>query len=158
MSLPNDNSKPEMDTAFCSYWQGGRKAKHCRVCAVGDSPCFKLWTAVKALAQRNIILVNRKPGRAFGNRYRIEKPHGNICYLQTMQGKMSHFGLPIEDFLYVTKTSRGGMYETPSRTKQNPFVALILEQIARDPEILSGVDLILAVRAIPRKDKTIQKA
>lgn len=153
--MVNDNPKPEMDTSFCSYWQGDRKAKFCRICATEESPCYKLWAAVKLLAQRNFILVNRKPGRAFRNRYRIEKPHGNICYFQTMQGKKSHFGLPIEDFLYVTKTNRGGMYETPSRTKQNPFVELLLEQIASDQKIPYGAELILAVRAIPSKNKTV---
>jgi hypothetical protein len=43
------------------------------------------------------------------------------------------------------------MYETPSRTKQNPFVALLLQQIADDPEIPNGAELIAVVHAIPRK-------
>jgi hypothetical protein len=140
-----------MDTDFCVYWQGDRRSKYCRVCAIDESPCYRLWMAVKALASRNFVLENRKIGRAFGHRYRIEKPGKNQCYLQTLQGKMAHFGLPIEDFLYVTKTGRGGMYETPSRTKQNPFVALLLQQIADDPEIPNGAELIAVVHAIPRK-------
>ena len=81
-----------------------------------------------------------------------------ICYLQTLQDKQAHFALPIEDFLYVTKTGLGGMYETPSRTKQQPFVGLILTQIQGCPE---GAELIRAVRTVPRKigqlPTTIQK-
>lgn len=146
--------KPEMDTNFCIHWRGDRKAKFCRICAVEGTACFELWAAVKELATRKFILINKKAGRAFGHRYRIENPRGNICYLQTLQDKLSHFGLPIEDFLYVTKTGRGGMYETPSRTKQNPFVSLLLEQIANDTQIPNGAKLIESVRAIPRKDKT----
>jgi hypothetical protein len=143
--------KPEMDVNFCIFWQGNRKSKHCRICAVEGSSCFLLWNAVKSLAQDNCILTNKKIGRAFGHRYQIVKPGKNHCYIQTLQGKMAYFGLPIEDFLYVTKTGLGGMYETPSRTKQNPFVNLILEQIKTDPKIVHGEELIQAVRTIPRK-------
>jgi hypothetical protein len=71
-----------------------------------------------------------------------------LCYVQTLQGKGAHFGLPIEDFLYVAKTGQGGMYETPSRTKQQPFVGLILEQVAKEP---GGAELIRTVRANPTK-------
>jgi hypothetical protein len=140
------DSKPEMDTAFCINWVGDRKTKHCRQCAIEGSACFMLWRAVQSLAHQNFILVNPKQG----HRYQLEPPKKNplICYLQTLQGKHAHFGLPIEDFLYVAKTGYGGMYETPSRTKQQPFVGLILEQIASSPE---GTECIQAVRAIPRK-------
>ncbi|MCW4009320.1 MAG: hypothetical protein NWF05_01700 [Candidatus Bathyarchaeota archaeon] len=148
--------KPEMDTNFCVHWQGDRKAKYCRICAVEDSPCFELWRAVQALASRNFVLVNNKSGRAFGHRYRLEPPRRSpcLCYIQTLQDKRAHFGLPIEDFLYVTRTGLGGMYQTPSRTKQNPFVTLILEQIGDDPQMPNGAKLIEAVRKLPRKNKT----
>ncbi len=142
-----------MDTSFCVFWQGNRRAKFCRICAVEGSSCFELWEAVKTLAERKLVLVNKKPGRAFGHKYRIEKPGKSHCYLQTLQDKMSHFGLPIEDFLYVTKTGLGGMYEAPSRTKQNPFVNLLLEQIVDNLIVPNGAELIAAVRTIPRKTK-----
>lgn len=142
--------KPEMDTGFCVNWQGDRKTKHCRVCVVKGTPCFELWQRVQGLAEAGFVLVNRKPGRAFGHRYQLEPPKKNpmICYVQTLQDKHAHFGLPIEDFLYVTKTGLGGMYETPSRTKQQPFVGLILSQIGGCAE---GAMLIRAIMAIPRK-------
>ncbi|NLE05765.1 MAG: hypothetical protein GX638_13335, partial [Crenarchaeota archaeon] len=126
----------------------------CRICAIEGKPCYELWKAVKFLASRNFILINKKPGRAFGHKYRLENPRENLCYFQTLQDKRSHFGLPIEDFLYVTKTGKGAMYETPSRTKQNPFVNLLLEQIAKDPQILDGKNLIKAVQEIPNKIRT----
>jgi hypothetical protein len=142
----SSSPKPEMDTAFCIHWQEDRKAKFCRQCATAGSPCFALWQAVKLLAARNLVLINPKQG----HRYQLEPPKRSpmLCYLQTLQGKMAHFGLPIEDFLYVAKSGRGGMYESPSRTKQQPFVGLILEQIAKTPD---GAELIRAVRVIPRK-------
>ncbi len=139
-----------MDTAFCARWQGDRKSKFCRTCAVEGTPCFALWQVVLTLAAKNTVLVNRKPGRAFGHRYRLEPPKRSrcLCYLTTLQDKGAHFGLPIEDFLYVTRTGKGAMYETPSRTKQEPFVGLILEQIATDPKDAALVD---AVRGLPKK-------
>jgi hypothetical protein len=143
-------SKSEMKTGFCIHWQGDRKTKHCRQCASEGTPCFELWKAVQSLAKRRFVLVNQKSGRAFGHRYQLEPPKKNpmICYVQTLQDKHAHFGLPIEDFLYVAKTGLGGMYETPSRTKQQPFVGLILSQIASCAE---GAMLIRLVMAIPRK-------
>lgn len=151
VALVKNDLKPEMNTNFCARWQGDRKAKFCRVCAVEGKPCIALWQAVLSLAAKNTVLVNRKVGRALGHRYRLEPPKRSrcLCYIQTLQDRGAHFGLPIEDFLYVTRTGRGGMYETPSRTKQNPFVALILEQIASDP---AGAKLVEAVRGLPRKD------
>jgi hypothetical protein len=151
----NPKAKPEMDTTFCLNWVGDRKTKHCRRCAVEGTSCFALWTAVKHLATRRFVLVNQKPGRAKGHRYQLEPPKRSpmLCYLQTLQDKQAHFGLPIEDFLYVTKTGMGGMYQTPSRTKQQPFVGLILEQITKDPEIPLGAELIEAVWAIPQKGR-----
>lgn len=145
-----------MDTDFCTFWQGDRKAKFCRVCAVEDTPCYSLWQAVLSLAAKKTVLVNRKAGRAFGHRYQLEPPRRSLClcYITTLQDKGAHFGLPIEDFLYVTRTGRGSMYETPSRTKQNPFVTLILEQIEADPKIPDGTKLIAAVQALPRKGTT----
>jgi hypothetical protein len=142
--------KPEMDTAFCVNWQGDRKSKHCRTCAVKGTSCFDLWQRVQGLAESGFILTNMKPGRAFGHRYQLEPPKKNpmICYVQTLQDKHAHFGLPIEDFLYVTKTGLGGMYETPSRTKQQPFVGLIMSQIASCAE---GAMLVRMVMAIPRR-------
>ncbi|MCW4018225.1 MAG: hypothetical protein NWF00_06060 [Candidatus Bathyarchaeota archaeon] len=129
--------KPEMNTNFCAHWQGDWKAKFCRTCTTQDTPCSQLWQAVLALAAKNTVLVNNKNGRAFGHKYQLDPPRRSphLCYIQTLQGKRAYFGLPIEDFLYVTRTGLGRMYQTPSRTKQNPFVALILEQIASDPEI-----------------------
>jgi hypothetical protein len=71
-----------------------------------------------------------------------------------LQGKRSRFALPIEDFMYVTRTGRGGRNETPSRTRQNPFVNLLLEIIQTDPNIPNGAEIIDAVRnQIPRKDE-----
>jgi hypothetical protein len=147
--------KPEMDTDFCVYWQGDRKTKFCRACASEDTACFELWRAVQALASRNCVLINKKPGRGFGHRYLLEPPRRSpcLCYIQTLQDKRANFGLPIEDFLYVTRTGLGAMYQTPSRTKQNPFVALILEQIVDDSQIPNGAEIIGAVRRIPRKDR-----
>lgn len=144
------SSKPEMDTAFCVNWQGDRKSKHCRTCAVKGTSCFELWQRVQGLAESGFILVNKKPGRGFGHRYQLEPPKRNpmICYVQTLQDKHAHFGLPVEDFLYVTKTRLGGMYETPSRTKQQPFAGLIMQQIASCAE---GAMLIRMVMAIPRR-------
>ncbi|MCW4000493.1 MAG: hypothetical protein NWE93_09655 [Candidatus Bathyarchaeota archaeon] len=140
--------KPEMDTDFCRNWIGDRKSKHCRLCAAPGAPCFALWEAVKALAARNLVLVNPKQG----HRYRLEPPKRSpmLIYIQTLQDKGAHFGLPIEDFLYVAKTGRGGMYMTPSRTKQQPFVDLILQQISSDP---AGAGLVGAVRSIPQKNR-----
>jgi hypothetical protein len=142
-----------MDTIFCSFWLGNRKAKFCRVCAVEGTSCYALWQAVLSLATKNTVLINRRAGRAFGHRYRLEPPRRSrcLCYITTLQDKGAHFGLPIEDFLYVARTGQGGMYETPSRTKQEPFVGLILEQIAKDP---AGAKLIEAVQGISRKKKT----
>jgi hypothetical protein len=141
-----------MDPNFCLNWQGNRKTKHCRTCATPGTPCFALWQQVQALAAKNFVLVNRKLGRAFGHRYRLEPPRRSLClcYITTLQDKGAHFGLPIEDFLYVTRTGKGGMYETPSRTKQEPFVGLILRQIEAKPE---GKALVEAVRRIPSKIK-----
>lgn len=151
MTANTKKPKPEMDVNFCINWQGDRKAKHCRRCAVEGTACFELWKAVQALAARNLVLVNFKQG----HRYQLEPPKRNpmLCYLQTLQGKHAHFGLPIEDFLYVAKTGLGGMYETPSGTKQQPFVGLIMEQIASDSQIGNGAALVRAVHAIPKKDK-----
>jgi inactivated superfamily I helicase len=42
------------------------------------------------------------------------------------------------------------MYETPSRTKQEPFVGLILEQITAAPK---GAELIEVVRRLPKNQK-----
>jgi hypothetical protein len=150
MSTKENKPKPEMNPDFCIHWLGDRKSKHCRTCAVKGTPCFMLWRAVQGFAEGGFVLVNNKPGRAFGHRYQLEPPKRNplICYLHTLQDKHSKFGLPIEDFLYVTKTGLGGMYETPSRTKQEPFVGLILSQIASCPE---GTELVRMVRAIPPK-------
>jgi hypothetical protein len=140
-----------MDPTFCARWQGDRKAKFCRTCAAEGTPCFVLWQAVLRLAGRNTVLVNQKSGRAFGHRYRLEPPKRSpcLCYITTLQDKGAHFGLPIEDFLYVTRTGKGRMYETPSRTKQDPFVGLILEQITAEPK---GAELIEAVRKLPKND------
>jgi len=151
--MGNPAPKPEMDPNFCIHWQGDRKAKHCRTCATPDTPCFALWKQVQALAAQNFVLVNRKPGRAFGHRYRLEPPRRSpcLCYLTTLQDKGAHFGLPIEDFLYVTRTGQGGMYATPSRTKQEPFVGLILQKIGANPE---GIALVESVRRIPDKTKS----
>jgi hypothetical protein len=148
MSPKADLPKPEMDPDFCVQWAGDRKNKFCRICAVEGSPCFALWEAVKALAARRVVLVNPKQG----HRYQLEPPKRSplLIYVQTLQGKHAHFGLPIEDLLYVVKTGRGGMYQTPSRTKQEPFVGLILEQTDNEPH---GKALIEAVRAIPAKQR-----
>ena len=139
-------AKPEMDTDFCVNWRGDRKSKWCRQCAAEGSPCLALWEAVKQLAAQNFVLVNPRNG----NRYQLEPPKRSplLIYIQTQQGKHAHFALPIEDLLYVAKKCRGGMYETPSRTKQEPFVGLILEQIAKNS---GGTELVEAVRAITPK-------
>jgi hypothetical protein len=140
-----------MDTGSCVRWQGDRKSKFCRVCAIEGTPCYELWQAVLKLAEKNTVLVNHKPGRAYGHRYRLEPPKRSrcLCYLTTLQDRGAHFGLPIEDFLYVTRTGKGGMYETPSQTKQEPFVGLILEQIAAEP---AGARLVESVRKLPKRD------
>ncbi len=137
---------PEMYTAFCIHWAGDRKAKHCRTCATENSACDLLWNSVKLLAQQKFVLLNPKNS----NRYQLEPPKRSpkLIYIQTLQDKYAHFALPIEDFLYVAKTGRGAMYETPSQTKQQPFVGLILEHIAKTT---SGAELIRAVREIPQK-------
>jgi hypothetical protein len=140
-----------MDTGFCVRWQGDQKSKFCRTCAIESTPCYELWQAVLKLAEKNTVLVNHKSGRAFGHRYRLEPPKRSrcLCYLTTLQDRGAHFGLPIEDFLYVTRTGKGGMYETPSQTKQEPFVGLILEQIAAEP---AGARLVESVRKLPKRD------
>jgi len=45
------------------------------------------------------------------------------------------------------------MYQTPSRTKQEPFIGLILKVIIKDLAIPAGAELIRAVRAIAKKIK-----
>ncbi len=140
-------AKPEMDTDFCINWRGDRKNKWCRQCATVGSQCLSLWEVVKSLAAQNLVLTNPN-----GNRYQLEPPKRSPLhiYIQTLQGKHAHFALPLEDLLYVAKTGSGDMYETPSRTKQEPFVRLILEQIAKNTE---GIEFIEVVRAIPPKLK-----
>ncbi|NLE04416.1 MAG: hypothetical protein GX638_06400 [Crenarchaeota archaeon] len=64
-----------------------------------------------------------------------------------LQGKQSRFQLPMEDFLYVTITGKGQMNATPSRTRQSPFVDLLLELIATDAE---GAYTIRRVRIDPK--------
>lgn|GEM_PF-4360323 len=146
--------KHGMDTDFCVYWKGDEKAKYCRYCAVEGTPCFDLWKIVRNLASQCLVFVNNRPGKAFGNRYRIESPKDKICYLQMLQDRRSRFGLTIEDFLYVTRTGKGGMNETPSGTRQNPFVNLLLEVISKDHSIPNGSELIEEVKnQIPRKDE-----
>ena len=148
-----------MDTNFCAYWKGNEKVKYCRYCAVEGTPCFELWKIVRDFAAQRLVFANNRPGNALGHRYRIESPKGKICYLQMLQGKKSRFALPIEDFLYVTRTRKGGMNETPSKTRQNPFVDLLLEIIATDPSIPNGTEIINAVRTeIPRKDEIDMEA
>lgn len=142
-----------MDTDFCVYWKGDEKAKWCRYCRKANNegePCYELWKIVRQLAAKRLVFTNSRKGKAYGNKYRIESPSRERCYLKMLQGKMSRFPLPIEDFLYVTKTGRGGVNETPSKTRQNPFVDLLLEIIAKDPE-LNGTVMINRVRAIPSK-------
>lgn len=132
-----------MDTGFCQCWEGDEKSKCCRQCAHPGQPCYELWERVCQLAANRLEFTNDKKGKAFGNRYRLESPSGKVCYLQMLQGAGSRFQLPIEDFLYVTITGRGGVNETPSGTKQYPFVDLLLEIIASDPE---GEGLIMQAR------------
>lgn len=133
-----------MDTCFCQGWQGDEKSKYCRKCAHPGDPCYELWERVCQLATNRLVFTNNKKGKAFGNRYRIESPQGNICYLQMLQGARSRFPLPMEDFLYVTITGKGGVNETPSGTRQYPFVDLLLEIIASDPD---GAFLIRQVKS-----------
>jgi len=146
-----------MDTDFCAYWMGDARAKWCRYCVderMREGPCFELWNIVKRLAAQHLVFTNNRRGKAFGHRYRIEAASDKICYLQMLQGKMSRFPLPIEDFLYVTRTGRGGMNETPSKTRQNPFVDLILEIIETDSSIPNGARVVDAVKnQISRKDE-----
>jgi predicted RNA-binding Zn-ribbon protein involved in translation (DUF1610 family) len=139
-----------MDTNFCEHWEGDEKAKYCRQCARVGSPCFELWTMVKRLAAQGFVFGNNRPGRAYGNQYRIESPSGSKCYLQMLQGKRTRFALPIEDFLYVARTGKGGMNQTPSKVRQSPFADLLLEEIENDPE---GVAIISKVKSILRKDE-----
>lgn len=144
-----------MDTDFCVYWDGNEKSKWCRHCRKANNvgePCYELWKIVRQIAAQRLVFTNNRKGKAYGNKYRIESPSRYTCYLKMLQGKMSRFALPIEDFLYVTKTGRGGVNETPSRTRQNPFVDLLLEIIAKDSS-LNGAVIINRVRAIPRKTR-----
>lgn len=133
-----------MDTGFCQRWDGDEKSKYCRQCIHPGHPCYELWQRVCQLAAKRLEFTNNRKGKAFGNRYRIESPSGKICYLQMLQGARSRFPLPIEDFLYVTITGKGGVNETPSGTRQYPFVDLLLEIIASGPE---GESLIVQVRS-----------
>ena len=142
-----------MDTDFCIHWRGGEKAKWCQHCVKAKQkaePCFELWRIVKRLAAQSFVFTNNRKGMAFGNRYRIESPNHERVYLKMLQGKMSRFALPIEDFLYVAKTGKGGRNETPSRTRQSPFVDLLLEIIATD-RMLDGAEKISLVRSLPSK-------
>ena len=136
-----------MDTSFCQCWEGDEKSKHCRVCTVPGEPCYELWKMVCQLASDQFVFTNKIRGKAFGNKYRLESPQGEVCYLQMLQGKGSRFQLPMEDFLYVTKTGKGGINQTPSGTRQYPFVNLLLEIIATDPE---GEYAIKTVRKDPK--------
>ena len=144
----NKQMKIGMDVKFCEHWQGDENSKFCRLCVEVNegSSCYDLWQAVRELAEQRLVFENNRPGKAFGNRYRIESPKENICYLQMLQGKRTRFALPIEDFLYVTITGRGGMNETPSKVRQNPFVDLLLKIIAENTIIPNGTGLIEAVR------------
>lgn len=142
-----------MDTKFCVNWKGDEKSKYCRYCAKEGDACYVLWQIVRRLAAHELVIENYRPGKAYGNRYRLECPKSTRCTLQMLQGQRSAVGLPIEDFLYVTRTGRGGPYETPSGTRLNPFVDLLLEIIADDSRVLGGADAIAAVREIPIKDE-----
>lgn len=133
-----------MDTGFCQCWEGDEKSKYCRQCTHPGHPCYELWKRVCQLAANRLEFTNNKKGKAFGNRYRLESPQGDICYLQMLQGARSRFQLPMEDFLYVTITGKGGVNETPSGTRQYPFVDLLLEIIASD---FDGAYLIKQVRS-----------
>jgi len=139
--------KRTMDTDFCQCWEGDEKSKYCRVCTEPGEPCYELWKLVLQLAAERFVFTNNIRGKAFGHKYRIESPQGEVCYLQMLQGKMSRFQLPMEDFLYVTKTGKGGINQTPSGTRQYPFVNLLLEIIATDPE---GEYAIKKVRTDPK--------
>ena len=141
-----------MDTNFCEFWEGDEKSKYCRTCTVPSEPCYELWKFVRQLATEQLIFENDRSGKAFGNRYRIESPSEDYCYLKMLQGEMSRFQLPIEDFLYVTRTGHGGINETPSGTRQSPFVDLLLEIIATDPE---GEYVIKAVRIDPKDAREV---
>jgi len=136
-----------MDTEFCQFWEGDENSKYCRECATPGEPCYELLEMVCQLAANGFVFTNNIRGKAFGNKYRIESPKGNICYLQMLQGKRSRFQLPIEDFLYVTITGQGGINQTPSGTRQYPFVHLLLEIIAADA---NGAYLIDKVRHDPK--------
>jgi predicted RNA-binding Zn-ribbon protein involved in translation (DUF1610 family) len=143
-------SSRRMDTHFCGYWEGNNKSKYCRECAKPGEPCHELWRYVCQLASQRYVFTNNHPGKAFGHRYRIESPNGPICYMQMLQGKGSRFQLPIEDFLYVAITGDGRMNATPSGTRQSPFVDLLLELIATDPE---GAYTINRVRIDPKDEQ-----
>lgn len=150
MERSDEIARRTMDTDFCAHWEGNESSKYCRKCAQPGEPCYELWKIVCQLAVKQFVFANNRSGAAYGNQYRIESPHGKICYLQMLQGKKSRFALPIEDFLYVTRTGKAGVNETPSKTRQYPFVELILEEIAAEP---GGKDLIDAVRIGSRKDE-----
>jgi len=146
--------KAGMDTDFCIHWQGDKTARWCRECKFGEheeQPCYDLWKMVRSLAAMSLTFTNNRPGKAFGNRYRLESPSLERCYLKMLQGKMSRFQLPKEDFLYVVKTGSGGMNQTPSKTRQNPFVDLLIEIITNNPDIPNGAIAVDGVRKIPRK-------
>lgn len=136
-----------MDTGFCQCWEGDENSKHCRKCAAPGEACYELWEMVCKLAAKGFVFTNNIRGRASGNKYRIESPQGQFCYLQMLQGKRSRFQLSMEDFLYVTITGKGGINQTPSGTKQYPFVHLLLAIIAADP---TGAYLIDKVRHDPK--------
>jgi len=152
--LNSQSGKLGMDTNFCIYWEGDEKAKWCRHCEkakhIGE-PCFELWKIVRRFAASSLVFSNNRRGWAFGHRYRIESPSHERCYLKMLQGKMSTFSLSIEDFLYVTKTGVGTRNLTPSKTRQSPFVDLLLEIIATDPTVSNGAEIVNRVRAIPSK-------
>ncbi len=136
-----------MDNSFCQCWEGDEKSKHCRVCTVPGEPCYELWKMVRQLAAEEFVFTNNIRGKAFGHKYRIESPQSEVCYLQMLQGKESRFQLPMEDFLCVTITGEGGINRTPSGTRQYPFVNLLLDIIATDPE---GEYAIKKVRQDPK--------
>ena len=136
-----------MDTDFCEFWKGDENSKYCRECAAPGEPCYELWKMVCQLAANGFVFTNNIRAKAFGNKYRIESPQDKICYLQMLQGKRSRFQLPIEDFLYVTITGQGDINQTPSGTRQYPFVHLLLEIIAADA---NGAYLIDKVRHDPK--------
>jgi hypothetical protein len=118
---------------------------------------YELWKIIRSLASKNFVFENNRRGNAYGHRYRIETPSHERCYLRMLQGKRSRFALPIEDLLYVTKTGKGGIDETPSRTRQSPFVDLLLDIIGYEPSIQDGATWIEKVIAIPAKKNTIEQ-